>query len=90
MSSQVDKDSAAISGDVEGFNSAIFLSRHRPHRQQPDEKNKYALGPTARRSLRQRTTSELQDVICFFVLIKVANMLVENPTLRWVGSTLAT
>jgi hypothetical protein len=32
------------------------------------EQNKYALGTMARRSLRQRTTSELQDVIRFFCL----------------------
>ena len=70
VSSQVDEDSAAISEDVEGFNSAISPSRHRPKRQQQDDKNAYALGPTARRSLRQRTTSELQDVIRFFCLNK--------------------
>ena len=70
MSSQVAKDTAAISADVNIFNSAIFLSRHGQQRQQPDENKKYALGPTARQSLRKRTTSELQDVIRFFCFDK--------------------
>jgi hypothetical protein len=70
MSSQVDEDTAAISDDVDRFNSAISPSRHGQQRKQPDENKKYALGPTARRSLRKRTTSELQDVICFFCLDK--------------------
>ena len=70
MSSQVAEDTAAISDDVDGFNSAISPSRHGQQRQQPDENKKYTLGPTARRSLRKRTTSELQDVIRFFCLDK--------------------
>ena len=70
MSSQVAEDTAAISDDIDGFNSAISPSRHGQQRQQPDENKTYALGPTARRSLRKRTTSELQDVICFFCLDK--------------------
>ena len=55
------------SSDVEGYNSAISPSRNeRP--QNRKEQNKYALGTMARRSLRLRTTSELQDVIRFFCL----------------------
>jgi superfamily II DNA helicase RecQ len=36
MSSQVAEDTAAISDDVDGFNSAISPSRHGQQRQQPD------------------------------------------------------
>jgi hypothetical protein len=46
MTSQVDEDTAPVSDDVEGFNSAISPSRHR-RPQQNNEKKKYALGPTA-------------------------------------------
>jgi superfamily II DNA helicase RecQ len=70
VSSEVAEDTAAMSDDVDGFNSAISPSRHGQQRQQPDVNKKYSLGPTSRRSLRKRTTSELQDVICFFCLDK--------------------
>jgi hypothetical protein len=68
--SQLIMSSAAISDDVDGFNSAISPSMHGQQRQQPDENKKCALGPTAKRSLHKRTKSELQDVIRFFCLDK--------------------
>ena len=42
MSSQVAEDTAAISDDVDGFNSAISPSRHGQQQQQPDENKKYS------------------------------------------------
>jgi hypothetical protein len=65
--SSVDKETAQVSDDCGGFNSAILPLRHsRPQRKK--DPHKYALGPTARRCLRERMTSELQEVIRFFCL----------------------
>jgi len=65
--SQDDRDTDHGSRDVDGFNSAISPSRNGCPQNHKEQK-KYELGATARRSLRQRTTSELQDVIRFFCL----------------------
>ena len=67
----VDGISDQVTGEVDGFNSAI-LSKH-GRSLQPTAKKTYPLGPTLLRCLRERATSKLLEVIRFFVLASVAN-----------------
>ena len=66
-SSSSEEETALKSNNIEGFNSAILPGRQSRPRIKRDRRQ-YALGPTAKHSLRERSTSELRDVLRFFCL----------------------
>ena len=88
LTSWVDSVSDQVTGEVEGFNSAILPSKH-GRSQQPTTKKTYPLGPKLRHCLREGTTSELLEVIHFFVLTSVANTHMANHIWQLAVSTLA-
>ena len=63
LAGPVDGISDQVTGEVDGFNSAI-LSKH-GRSLQPTAKKTYPLGPTLLRCLRERATSKLLEVIRF-------------------------
>ncbi len=62
----ITNDTYPSGNGVDGFNSAILPQKL--NGTQWNQKKSYPLGLTARRSLRERTKIELQEVLCFFCL----------------------